>query len=294
VANAVFIAKLESNYDDAVEERYHFSKQYLGRVSESVGDWVIYYESRRDGGRQVYFAMARVLQVDPDPATPDHYYAKITDYIEFAEPVPFRPDGRLMESFLRNADGSTNPGASINAVRSLPREEFRTICRLGMSPLMSDAGTNQTSIETEFAVAETQSEYGGPRRIAMVSRPLRDAAFARVIRKAYDRTCAMTGLQLINGGGRCEIEAAHIKPVENDGPDSPRNGIALTRTVHWLFDRGFLSIGDEGEILQAPRLVPDAVKRLLNPDGRIVLPKESSWAPHRAFLRYHREARFKG
>jgi len=294
VANAVFTAKLESSYDDAVEERYHFPKQYLGRVSETIGDWVIYYEPRRDGGRQVYFAMARVLSVTPDPEVQGHYYARMVDYVEFAEPVPFKPDGRLLETFLRNPDGSTNPGASINAVRSLPPDEFQLICRLGMTPAISDVGAEEVGFESAFATAETQSEYGGPRRIASVSRPLRDAAFARVVRKAYDRTCAMTGLQLINGGGRCEIEAAHIKPVENDGPDSPRNGIALSRTVHWLFDRGFLSIGDEGEILQAPKLVPEPVRRLLNPDHRIVLPKESSWAPHRVFLRYHRETRFKG
>jgi putative restriction endonuclease len=293
VANAVFTAKLESSYDDAVEERYHFPKAYLGRVSEAIGDWVVYYEPRRDGGRQVYFAMARVLRIAPDLAMQGHYYAHMVDYVVFAEPVSFRPDGRLLESFLRNPDGSTNPGAFINAVRSLPSDEFQTICRLGMTPVMDDVGTN-ARIESEFTVAETQSEYGGPRRIATVSRPLRDAAFARVVRKAYDRTCAMTGLKLINGGGRCEIEAAHIKPVENDGPDSPRNGIALSRTVHWLFDRGFLSIGDGGEILQAPKLVPEPVRRLLNPDGMIVLPKESSWAPHSVFLRYHREKRFKG
>lgn len=93
---------------------------------------------------------------------------------------------------------------------------------------------------------------------------------------------------------RCEIEAAHIKPVENDGPDSPRNGIALSRTVHWLFDRGFLSLTDDGQILQAPKLVPEPVRRLLNPDGRVVFPSDSGFAPHRTFLRYHRESKFKG
>jgi putative restriction endonuclease len=264
------------------------------RVSETIGDWIVYYESRRNGGRQVYFAMARVLNVEPDPTMPDHFYARMSDYVEFAEPVPFKPDGNLLESFLRNPDGSTNPGAAINPVRTLRREEFQTICRLGMTPALADVSSAEARLETDLAVAETQAEYGGPRRIATVSRPLRDAAFARVVRQAYDRTCAMTGLQLINGGGRCEIEAAHIKPVDQDGPDSPRNGIALSRTVHWLFDRGFLSISDNGDILQAPRLVPEAVKRLLNPDLKIALPKESSWAPHRVFLRFHREKKFKG
>jgi len=104
----------------------------------------------------------------------------------------------------------------------------------------------------------------------------------------------MTGLKLINGGGRCEIEAAHIRPVEENGPDSPRNGIALSRTVHWMFDRGILSIADNGQILMAKKLVPDPVRRLLNSDGRIILPRDVTFAPHRVFLRYHREIRFKG
>ena len=294
VANAVLLARVDSTYDDIVEERYHFPKQYLGRISEAVGDWIVYYEPRRGGGRQVYFAMARILRIEPDPKLEGHFYAYIADFVEFPEPVPLRPDGHLLESFLRNADGSTNPGAAINPVRLLSRAEFETICQMGMTPAIADVSIGVPAAADDLAVAETQAEYGGPRRIATISRPLRDAAFARVIRKAYDRTCAMTGLQLVNGGGRCEIEAAHIKPVEQDGPDSPRNGIALSRTVHWLFDRGFLSIGDEGEILQAPKLVPEPVRRLLNPDGRIFLPKQSSWAPHRVFLRYHREVKFKG
>jgi putative restriction endonuclease len=104
----------------------------------------------------------------------------------------------------------------------------------------------------------------------------------------------MTGLQLVNGGGRCEIEAAHIRPVENDGPDSPRNGLALSRTVHWLFDRGFLSLEDNGTILQASKLVPDPVKRLLNPEGRIHLPSDRKSAPHGVFLKWHRDHKFKG
>jgi putative restriction endonuclease len=99
----------------------------------------------------------------------------------------------------------------------------------------------------------------------------------------------MTGLKLINGGGRCEIEAAHIMPVADNGPDSPRNGLALSRTVHWMFDRGILSVSDSGQILMAPSLVPEPIKRMLNPDGQIKLPQSSAWAPHPEFLRYHRE-----
>ncbi len=289
MANAVFIAKIDSDYDDAVEEHYHFPKMYLSRIEKTVGDWILYYEPRSDGGRMVYFAMARVLKVERDPNRSDHYYARISDYVEFPAPVPFRPGGLFLESSLQLPDGSINTASSRTAVRILPRKEFENICRLGMAPALED-----TKGTPEEAVAETQTEYGGPRPSVLTARPLRDAAFARIVRKAYDRTCAMTGLQLVNGGGRCEIEAAHIKPVEADGPDSPRNGLALSRTVHWLFDRGFLSLEDNGTILQAPKLVPEPVKRLLNPEGIIRLPSDRNSAPHGVFLKWHRDNKFKG
>lgn len=296
MANAVFTTKPDPAYDDTPEVKYHFPRQYLSRAEQTVGDWIIYYEPRRpdtslsgSGGRQTYFAMARVVRIEPDPARADHYYAYMAGYLEFPQPVSFKQNGWLLESFLRNPDGSTNPGAFINAVRLLPKQEFEVICGLGMAPAIADAGFGD-----ELAVAETQDAYGGPRETTMTSRPIRDAAFTRVVRDVYDRTCAMTGLKLINGGGRCEIEAAHIRPVEDDGPDSPRNGIALSRTVHWMFDRGILSIADDGLILMTKRLVPDQVRRLLNPDGRILLPRNSAFAPHRVFLRYHREHRLKG
>jgi putative restriction endonuclease len=103
----------------------------------------------------------------------------------------------------------------------------------------------------------------------------------------------MTGLKLINGGGRCEIEAAHIRPVEDGGPDSPRNGIALSRTIHWMFDRHFLSISDTGEILVAKKFVPEQIRKMLNNDGKIRVPSSPSYQPHPVFLKYHRDL-FKG
>ncbi|MGH6673150.1 MAG: HNH endonuclease [Xanthobacteraceae bacterium] len=44
----------------------------------------------------------------------------------------------------------------------------------------------------------------------------------------------MTGLQIINGGGRAEVQAAHIRPVAAGGFDSVRNGLALSGTIHWI------------------------------------------------------------
>lgn len=295
MANAIFTTKVEPAYDDLPELRYHFPSIYINQVEQTVDDWIIYYEPRRPsadlssrGGRQCYFAAARVDKIDADTSRVNHYYAHITDYLEFSTPVPFKIGEEFPEMGLRKADGSTNKGRFGRAVRLISTEEFLNISKLGF------ADTNKTpEVEGDWQFAEDPPQYKTDRRRQITQRPFRDVAFTRTIQKAYNNTCAMTGLKIINGGGRCEIEAAHIKPVENNGPDSPRNGIALSRTIHWMFDRHFLSISDSGEILIAKKHVPEPILRLLHPDGKIRFPSSPLWRPHPIFLEYHRQL-FKG
>jgi putative restriction endonuclease len=90
----------------------------------------------------------------------------------------------------------------------------------------------------------------------IVARPFREAAFAKSVKIAYSNTCAMTGLKIINGGGRAEVQAAHIKPVASGGSDSVRNGLALSGTIHWMFDRGLVSVDDDYSILVATDRLP--------------------------------------
>jgi putative restriction endonuclease len=104
----------------------------------------------------------------------------------------------------------------------------------------------------------------------------------------------MTGLRLINGGGRPEVQAAHIQPVASKGPDSVRNGLALSGTVHWMFDRGLISIGDDYTILTAKSYVPDDALRLLNKNGLVHLPEDPALHPNAHYLKFHRDNIFKG
>src|SRR3546814_20105604 len=60
--------------------------------------------------------------------------------------------------------------------------------------------------------------------------------------------------------------AAHIRPVVSQGPDSVRNGLALSGTIHWMFDRGLISIDDGYSILTAQGRVPDKLERLIRPE----------------------------
>jgi putative restriction endonuclease len=128
----------------------------------------------------------------------------------------------------------------------------------------------------------------------VVQRPFRDRAFSVAIKAAYQDTCAVTGLKLINGGGRSEVQAAHIRPVADRGPDSVRNGLALSGTVHWMFDRGLISVDDDYSMLIANGGVPETISRLMNPERRLLVPSRPDERPHSQFLQYHREKVFKG
>ncbi|HWX17382.1 MAG TPA: hypothetical protein VNY07_12420 [Chthoniobacterales bacterium] len=196
MANAVFTTQPVPAYDDLPELRYHFPGRYLRQAEQTVGDWILYYEPRRQGvgraaigGRQSYFATARVDRVESDPERSDHYYARIADYLEFTNPVPFKSGDTYYESGLRKVDGSTNSGKFGWNLRLLPAEEYRLICSLGFADPLP--GSVQLA-------AEEPSEYAGARPLQFLQRPFRDAAFTRVAQKAYHNTCALTGLRLVN------------------------------------------------------------------------------------------------
>lgn len=293
MANAIFTASESSAYDDLIEKRYHFPRTYLRQAEEAVGDWIIYYEPRRTTGpnsatgRQAYFATARVDSITPDPNRPDHYYAHVGGFLEFDHPVSFRDAGSYRESMLRKSDGSTNKGAFGRSVRQLPRDEFEDIVRSGFS-------TPLEQWEHADRIAEAVPEYVVRPMVEQVSlRRFRDVAFRRHVRNAYGNTCAVTGLRLINGGGRPEVEAAHIRPVEVDGPDTVRNGIALTGTAHWLFDRGLMSFTDDYTIMLSPSGMPDELGKLIRPERRLLLPANPDLRPHPTYLAWHRDNCFK-
>jgi putative restriction endonuclease len=127
-----------------------------------------------------------------------------------------------------------------------------------------------------------------------LSRILRDRAFRRVVLRAYDERCAITGLKLINGRGRAEVAAAHIRPVEASGPDIVSNGIALSGTAHWMFDRGLISLADDLKILVSRQTNDlEGIRSIINKSGSALAPRRISDRPHPHFLNWHREHCFK-
>ena len=292
----VFIHRPDSIYDDTPAERYQFPRQYLSRASSCVRDWIIYYEPRKVPGSRGYFAVAKVQSIISDPSNTNMHIALIEpgSYLDFANPVAFSDADGLIERGLLNAQGQIS-GRAQSAVRTLTAEDFNRIVSLGLA---ADTAPLPREGESRHGLLEDQSPFHieaiRERVEYLLSRILRDRVFRQVVLRAYDSRCAITGLKLINGRGRAEVAAAHIRPVAENGPDIITNGIALSGTVHWMFDRGLIGLADDLTILLSRQLNDaDSVRALVNETGRARPASRVTERPHPAYLRWHREHCFK-
>ena len=298
--NAVFDTKPTSIYDDHLFHHYHFPKRYSGPVEQCVGDWIILRRPRADGGNLAYFATARISHVEPDPTTPGMSYARFTNYMEFDEAVPWQQNGRYAEESLRNIPQS-QVGVYLRgrSVRLISDADFIALLGAGLKETLDPRNADRFGlptapiVEAATAVHEAESEPMGARvwRIerALTNRIVRDANFRRSVCQAYDSRCAITDLRIIDACSRAEAQAAHIWAVADGGPDIVQNGIALSGTVHWLFDRYLISLTDDYRLLIAKNSVPGELRSLFVPEcEKIHLPSDRDRWPHPAYIAEHR------
>ena len=247
-------------------------------------------------GRKGYHAVAKVELITPDPSSPGMHLAIIdpNSYLDFDHNVPFQSGGDYPERSVLNEAGNVS-GRAQAAVRAIPPEDFNRIVGLGLDT--HDELLPRSDAKGAASVAEEQAPYEFEQdRVQMLTkRTVRDRIFRTRVLKAYDRRCAFTGFQFINGGGRAEVEAAHIKSVQNKGPDVVQNGLALSGTVHWMFGRGLLTVAEDATLLLSNHINDvDGVRKILRPDGLAQFPSNPHDRPDPAFLRWHREKCFKG
>ena len=81
-----------------------------------------------------------------------------------------------------------------------------------------------------------------------------------------------------------------------------QNGLALSGTVHWMFDRGLIGLSDDLDILVSRQVNDRAgVETMINRTGRApfdrlrtgLAPVRAADRPHPHFLAWHRERVFK-
>jgi putative restriction endonuclease len=105
----------------------------------------------------------------------------------------------------------------------------------------------------------------------------------------WDGRCAMTGLAVPE-----LLRASHIRPWADCATDAERldvfNGLLLAPHLDAAFDRGLITVGDDGAVMVSSLLDSDA-RRVLGFDAplRIRLLEDA----HRAYLPWHRERVFR-
>lgn len=299
MAKGIFDSKAGSGYDDEIVSRYHFPRRYLKAAEAVVGDWIAYREPGTGGGRAGYLAVARVARIDLDPQRPGHFYARVDSYLPFDAVVPLRREGRYFEASLRDESpvtiGHRLQGRSVRVVSDA---DFAAIVRAGLGATLAPANAVRLELDPGHADPDTLALVNAPiavqeRQVVqlLVNRKVRDASFRRQVLDAYDSTCAVTGLRIVNGGGKAEAEAAHIWAVQDGGPDVVQNGVALSATAHWLFDRHLISLTDKYGLLVSHNKVPADLRALFQRQlHRIRLPNDRRLWPNPAYMQRHREA----
>jgi putative restriction endonuclease len=94
------------------------------------------------------------------------------------------------------------------------------------------------------------------------------------------------------------IDAAHIHQFSDSRNNDVRNGIALCKNAHWLFDNGLWTIADDFTVLVArdhfTEESPDQKPLSAYHGQKLRLPSYEALYPDPAHLAWHRRKKFRG
>ena len=227
----------------------------------------------------------------------------------YFETSPFRPKDQLerISPFLREehaplkADGG---GKELYLTKISPEFAGVIIDALGdQARVCRDEGRNLSLHDTTEEFSDTLSEKAGEylvesvrqdlqipetTRLAIVKARVGQGVFRDEVAKV-ERFCRLTGVE-----DRDHLVASHIKPwkdSDNHERLSGFNGLMLTPTPDHLFDKGFISFGDDGRLLYASRANRAALAKMKIPEEGFNVGGFTN--DQIAFLRYHRGYIFK-
>lgn len=152
------------------------------------------------------------------------------------------------------------------------------------SIIVTPEAQNVIEKESDALIANESDESN---EIAMGCSFFNNTLFRSLVMNAYEYKCAITG-KVIQYKDLYNLEAAHIKPQAHQGTFLPCNGIAMSRDMHFAFDKGFFTINDDYTIIVSEEIKNNWFYEEYN-GKQIFIPKEQFYRPKLEYLKHHRE-----
>jgi putative restriction endonuclease len=195
---------------------------------------------------------------------------------------------RNVTFFPENATFAPPPGFATNIVQGKSYDMAEPQSPGYFADLMHLVLGSQIEVDFSQPWHDTGPVFGDPR---LAPYRLAQQAFKAVVLSTYHGHCAITGTKI-----RPVLQAAHIKPVAEGGENRIDNGLLLRSDVHTLYDGGYLAVDPSHRLLVSPRLRDDFGngEQYYAKAGQLIeLPERKLDRPHREFLEWHMDTRFK-
>ena len=174
------------------------------------------------------------------------------------------------------------------------------LCPLARATSVADLSQEVSRIERDSPAPERDIEEWERRvEVAIVTDPvIRETGRMALVQarrgqgqfrdnvRSIERACRITKVERLE-----HLIASHVQPWRDSNNDQRldgENGLLLTPTVDHLFDKGFISFEDTGQLIVSPVADPKFLARMgVDPDGRVNVGAFSQG--QRRYLEYHRE-----
>lgn len=209
--------------------------------------------------------------------TTDAFEDYVIGCIILSQPLFFAPSDRFM---LTEWAPNIQTGRSYN----LAEEPGRSLWLQFEGRIIANAPGTSTILTLRDSSA---ARYGAP---IFVQPRLGQGSFQTAVLDAYGRRCAITGERVVP-----VLEAAHIRSYSEGGEHRIDNGLLLRRDVHALFDRGYITVSPDLEVLVSRRLrteFDNGEDYLMLHGSQLRHPSNPGDAPGSEFLDWHNRHRF--
>lgn len=146
------------------------------------------------------------------------------------------------------------------------------------------------STKSQLILAEPDAEYT---RKYLTKVRLGQGAFRVQLTDAYTRRCSITGEKTLP-----VLEAAHIKPFSESGPNHLSNGILLRADLHKLYDSGYITITTD-YLVEVSRKIKEEFENgreyyKFHGSDLLVLPNSISDRPAADYIEWHNNHVYNG